>query len=77
MLMRTLAAAASAHDEYERAVLKGVVDANWSGFYAAYTLGRLGDFVPAGRLAVLLSEVEDEAEWEAAAADHVLMKLRS
>ena len=77
MLASTLAAAASAHDEYERTVLRGVVDPNWSGFYAAYVLGRLGDFVPAGRLAVLLSEVEDDPGWETAAADHVLMKLRS
>jgi hypothetical protein len=77
MLVRALAAAASAHDEYERTVLKGVVDANWSGFYAAYVLGRLGDFVPAGRLASLLSEVEDDADWDETAADHVLVKLRS
>ena len=45
VLTSTLAAAAAAHEEYERVVLKGVVDANWSGFYAAYVLGRLGDFV--------------------------------
>ena len=77
MLVSTLAAAASAHDEYERAVLRGVVDPNWSGFYAAYVLGRLGDFVPASRLATLLSEIEDAPEWETAAAGHVLMKLRS
>ena len=77
VLTSTLAAAAAAHEEYERVVLKGVVDANWSGFYAAYVLGRLGDFVPASRLAGLLSEVEDSDDWDEAAADHVLMKLRS
>ena len=77
VLASTLAAAAVAHEEYERAVLKGVVDANWAGFYAAYVLGRLGDFVPASRLAVLLSEVEDSDDWDETAADHVLMKLRS
>ena len=77
VLVGALAAAASSHDEYERIVLKGVGDANWSGFYAAYVLGRLGDFVPASRLAALLSEVEDAADWEELAADHVLVKLRS
>jgi len=77
MLASTLAAAAAAHDEYERIVLRGVVDPNWSGFYAAFALGRLGDFVPASRLATLLSEVDDAPDWETAAAHHVLMKLRS
>jgi hypothetical protein len=77
MLESTLAAAVAAHDEYERAVLRGVVDPHWSGFYAAYVLGRLGDFVPASRLAALLAEVDDASGWEAAAASHVLMKLRS
>ena len=77
VLMSTLAAAVAAHDDYERVVLKGVVDANWSGFYAAYVLGRLGDFVPASRLASLLSEVEEADGWDETAADHVLMKLRS
>ena len=77
VLQGALAAAATAHDEYERAVLRGVVDPHWAGFYAAYVLGRLGDFVPASRLAVLLNEVDDAADWDTVAADHVLMKLRS
>jgi hypothetical protein len=47
-------------------------------FYAAYVLGRLGDFVVASRLAALLSEVEEtDDDWDATVADHVLMKLRS
>ncbi|MEJ0097239.1 MAG: hypothetical protein WDM84_04020 [Bauldia sp.] len=76
-LEQTLAAAGAAHEDYERGVLKGVVDPQWAGFYAAYVLGRLGDFAPAGRLATLLAEVDAEGEWEATAAEHVLMKLRS
>ena len=77
LLQQTLAAAGAAHEDYERTVLRGVVDPQWSGFFAAYVLGRLGDFAPASRLATLLAEVNAKDEWEAVAADHVLMKLRS
>ena len=73
----TLAAADVAHEDYERVALRGVVDPQWSGFYAAYVLGHLGDFAPASRLATLLAEVDAKGDWEAVAAEHVLMKLRS
>ncbi len=76
-LEETLTAASAAHDEYEHVVLKGVVDGQWSGFYAAYVVGHLGEFTPASRLALLLEEVTTNGDWSAAAADHVLMKLRS
>jgi hypothetical protein len=77
LLEQTLVAAAAAHEDYERGALRGVVDMQWPGFHAAYVLGRLGDFVPASRLAVLLAEVNPQGEWEAVAAEHVLTKLRS
>jgi hypothetical protein len=77
LLAAALAAADAAHDEYERGALKGVVDQQWAGFYAAYVLGRLGEFAPATRLSVLLSEVDVESDWSEAAAEHVLIKLRS
>ncbi len=57
-LAAALSAAGPAHHEYEQVVLKGVQDELWSGFYAAYALGRLGDFAAASRLAGLLEEVE-------------------
>ena len=76
-LEAALAAADTAHREYERSALRGVADEGWPGFLAAYVLGRLGDFAPASRLAGLLEEVEMGANWPAAAADHVLTKLRS
>jgi hypothetical protein len=78
-LASALRLAAVAHEEYERVTLRGVVDDRWAVFYAAYALGSVGDFVEASRLAALLEEVdaESEAEWPAAAADHILMKLRS
>jgi len=77
LLEATLALAGDAHDDYERAMLKGVVDERWAGFYAAYVLGRVGDFTAAGRLAALLAEVDAASDWPAVAAGHVLMKLRS
>jgi hypothetical protein len=49
----------------------------WAGFYAAFVLGRLGEFAAASRLAGLLEEVDDAADWPEAAALHVLLKLRS
>jgi hypothetical protein len=76
-LVEALAAADTLHDEYERVALKGVVDERWSGFCAAYVLGRLGDFAPASRLAELLGEVGEADNWAAITADHVLAKLRS
>lgn len=76
-LAAALMQAAEVHDDYERVVLKGVVDERWSGFYAAYVLGRVGDFTGPGRLAVLLEEVLMGEDWPLDAADHVLVKLRS
>jgi hypothetical protein len=77
-LAAALSAAGPAHHEYEQVVLKGMQDELWSGFYAAYALGRLGDFAAASRLAGLLEEVEgNDDDWAEAAAAHVLRKLRS
>lgn len=75
-LAEALVAAAAAHRDYERTALRGG-DPMWSGFHAAFVLGRLGDFAPAGRLAALLEEVENGNDWADAAAAYVLMKLRS
>ncbi len=72
-----LIAADAVHAEYERVALKGVVDASWAGFYAAYVLGKVGEFVEASRLAELIEEVEEGEDWAEVAAAHVLTKLRS
>lgn len=77
LLKEALAAAGGVHNEYERVVLKGVVDDRWAGFYAAYVLGNVGDFTSVSRLADLLEEVEAADDWAAHAAEHVLTKLRS
>jgi hypothetical protein len=67
-----LADAARAHHDYEVDGLKGVRDALWPGFYAAFVLGRLGDFTSASRLARLLEGVAAKENWSAAAAEAVV-----
>ena len=76
-LAEVLAAAGALHEDYEKVVLKGVRDQLWAGFYAAYALGRLGEFTASSRLAALLEQVEAAGTWAEAAAEHVLRKLRS
>jgi uncharacterized protein len=76
-ITETLSAAASAHHEYEQTALKGVRDDLWAGFYAAFVLGRLGDFTAASRLAALLEEVDAPSNWSQAAAEHVATTLRA
>jgi hypothetical protein len=76
-LAEALEDATAAHADYESTALKGIVDDRWSGFCAAFVVGRLGEFTPAGRLAALLEEVDAPGDWPAAAAAHVLTKLRS
>jgi predicted GNAT family acetyltransferase len=74
-LTEVLSAAGSAHHEYEQTALKGVHDGLWAGFYAAFVLGRLGDFTTASRLAALLEEVDAPSNWPEAAAEHVTTTL--
>ena len=52
-LAAALKAAGSAHHEYEQTALNGVFDKQWPMFYAAFVLGRLGEFTKpsAGSLA--------------------------
>ncbi|HVY21582.1 MAG TPA: hypothetical protein VHA70_16085 [Bauldia sp.] len=76
-LAAALAQADVVHEEYERTALKGMGDDKWPGFVAAFVIGKLGEFVPASRLALLVEEVAEGDDWANAAADHVLMKLRS
>lgn len=76
-LAEALFAAGAAHHEYEQTALKGVRDELWSGFYAAFVLGRLGDFTAASTLAALLEEVDAPSNWSEAAARHVATMLRA
>ena len=76
-IAEALSAAGSAQHEYEQTALKGVRDEQWAGFYAAFVLGRLGDFTAASRLAALLEEVDAPSNWSQAAAEHVATTLRA
>lgn len=75
-LISALEAAAAAHHEYEEMALGGERDELWAGFYAAYVLGRLGDFMTPTALARVLEAVDGDP-WAGAAADDVIVELSS
>lgn len=75
-LITALDAAAAAHHEFEEVALDGQRDELWAGFYAAYVLGRLGNFLPPSVLAEILGNVSDEP-WSEAAADDVMARVES
>ena len=74
-LSQALTEAGNSHHEYEQVALKGERDAQWSGFYAAYALGRLGDFVAPTKLSRWLEEAPPEDAWAPAAAAYILDQL--
>ena len=76
-LHKALAAAGSAHHEFETSYLHGERDELWSGWYAAYVLGRLGDFTEPTRLARWLEAVSSEPDWFENAARDVAAKLEA
>ena len=73
-ILKTLIAAAKAHHEYQANILGGVRHLQWAGWYAAYVLGRLGDFTTPSLLTKWLEEVSDE-KWFKKAAEHVFSKI--
>lgn len=75
-LVSALEAAAAAHHEYEAMALGGERDQLWAGFYAAYVLGRLGDFMTPTGLARVLEAVEGDP-WAETAAGDVIIELSS
>ena len=76
-LREALAAAGGAHHEYESNYLGGVRDEQWIGWYAAYVLGRLGDFTTPTALTQWLEQVPAEGDWPTNAAAHVLANTRA
>lgn len=74
-LARALAAAGHAHHDYEQVYLEGKRDEQWSGFYAAYVLGRLGDFVVPSVLSRWLEWAPEADDWAGSAAEHVLAQM--
>ena len=71
-LARALAAAAESHHDYEQVTLRGARDEQWSGFYAAYVLGRFGDFAVPSALSAWLEAAPGGDHWPTSAAVHVL-----
>jgi hypothetical protein len=74
-LEKALSDAGSAHHDYEQVTLMGKRDERWSGFYAAYVLGRVGDFAACSALSQWLEEAPGGENWAASAARHVLSQL--
>lgn len=70
-----LSEAGSAHHEYELVTLNGIRDQLWPGFYAAYVLGKLGNFTTPSVLSNLLETAPDSENWPKSAAEFVLSKL--
>ena len=74
-LIQALKAAGSAHHDYESNALNGQHDEQWPGWYAAYVLGRLGDFVTPTVLAQWLEEAPGSDNWAETAAGYIEIKL--
>ena len=74
-LRDTLAAAGSAHHDYEANFLSGARDEHWARWYSAYVLGRLGNFTTPTLLTRWLGEVSGEGDWSHNAAAHVLSTI--
>lgn len=74
VLLAALNSAAAAHHDYQSNYLDGQHNAQWPGWYAAYVLGRVGDFAAASDLAAWLDAVNGE-DWSDAAAEAVLARL--
>ena len=70
-LVGALQAAAAAHHDYETGALGGVHDEQWPGWYAAYVLGRVGDFVTPTVLSRWLASAPSSEDWARSAADYV------
>ena len=77
MLKKTLVAAARAHHEFQTNYLAGVRHEQWAWWYAAYLLGRLGDFTEPTLLTNWLFEVTEESDWFGKAAEHIISRIGS
>ena len=76
-LASALASAGAAHHDYEVRFLGGVGDEQWPGWYAAYVLGRLGDFTSPTTLSRWLAEAPLGGEWAQDAASFVVARIEA
>ena len=74
-LAAAMKAAGSEHHEYEQTVLNGVFDEQWPMFYAAFVLGRIGEFTTPSALTSWLEEVPTDGVWADMAARHVINRM--
>ena len=74
-LTAALASAGAAHHDYESRFLRGERDEQWPGWYAAYVLGRLGDFTSPTALSSWLESAPSEGEWAQDAASFVVAQI--
>ncbi len=76
-LEKALNEAGENHHDYELNILHGERDQQWAGWYAAYVLGRLGNFISPTTLTNWLQEAPNDENWSALASKYVLSKLNS
>lgn len=74
-LCKALRAAGSAHHDYQTNFLNGKNDEQWPGWYAAYVLGRLGDFVTPTVLTQWLLAAPMAEDWSLSASEFVTQRL--
>jgi hypothetical protein len=74
-LTRALADAGAVHHDYEQVALGGERDELWPGFYAAFVIGRLGNFVSSSALSSWLEKAPSGVDWPTSAGDYVLGRL--
>ena len=67
--------AGKAHHDYESNYLKGKRDDYWAGWYAAFVIGRVGNFATPTELTNWLEEVESGDNWFENAANLILDRL--
>lgn len=72
-----LKSASEAHHNYQTIFLGGKHDPQWPGWYAAYVLGRLGDFISASKLSKLLNDSPGSEEWNKNTARYLLEQINS
>lgn len=74
-LVAALYSAQKAHHEFESNFLGGKRHIQWAGWYAAYVLGRLGDFSTPTLMTHWLEDVLAEEHWAKNAADYILRQI--
>ena len=74
-ILQALIDAGSAHHDYQTNVLNGNPDEHWPGWYAAYVLGRLGDFVTPTQLSEWLAAAPFGDDWNSSASSYVFDQI--